>query len=262
LSKDQGEANYLFCSKDFPCVADERSEMKKKEGRTALQMAGSIGVDASEMGANWASLGMLNFSSILEGLGQEIGMSDFEWQKILAQAGLWMIDGLDAKIDNLQKMEVEQSTSIKLRRMFGVPLSLLAMPVFVELENMELAAKINLKKESIEASQLWEQINNRLLYVIQLFLAEQINLVEEDRLAHEAALAESKKEAEGVSLLATIQGVEEKFKSKLDELNRNKDLLLMAFSKVSRDVVNSVERAFETTIFSASSQCLKAVSIQ
>lgn len=232
--------------------------MAEKGNRTALEMAESIKVDKSEMGANWALLSNINLSSILENLGQEIGMSNFEWQKILAQAGLWMIDSLDAKIENLQKMSVEQSTAIELRKMFGVPLSLLAMPVFVELERMELDAKIISKQEAMETSQLWEQINNRVLYVIQLFLAEQYSLVEEEKLAHEAALAASKKEAEGAPALAeTIQGLEERFKLKLNELNKKRDLLLMAFSKVSKNVINSVERAFETTVFSVRGQSLK-----
>ncbi len=263
MSKDQGKAIYLFCSKGFPCGASERSEMSKEEGRKALEMAGSIGVGASEMGANWASLNTLNFSSILENLGQEIGMSSFEWQKILSQAGLWMIDGLDARITNLQNKAVEQSTAIELRQMFGVPISLLAMPVFVELEGMELAAKIDLKQEALATSQLWEQINNRLLYAIQLFLAEQINLVEEDKLAHEAALTESKKEADDVPALAeTIQRIGEKFKLKLAELEKNKDSLLNAFSKVSKNTIASVERVFETTVFSARGQSLTTVSIK
>lgn len=236
--------------------------MAEKKSQNALEMAGRIGVKASEMGANWASLSNINLSSILENIGQEIGMTDFEWQKILAQAGLWMIDGLDAKIENLQKMSVEQSTAIELRKMFGVPLSLLATPVFVELERMELDAKIISKQEAVETSQLWEQINNRVLYVIQLFLAEQFSLVEEEKLAHEDALAKSKKEADGVPALAeTIQGLEEKFKSKLDELNKKRDLLLMAFSKVSKNVIDSVERVFETTVFSAREQSLKTATI-
>jgi hypothetical protein len=236
--------------------------MAEKEKRTALEMAESIGANPSKIEANWASVGKLNFFSILENLGEEIGMSRLEWQKILSQTGTWMIDNLDQRIANLQNMAVEQSTAIELRKMFGTPMSLLAMPVFVELEAMELAAKISLKQEAMETSQLWEQINNRLLYAIQLFLAEQINLVEEDRLAHEVALAESKKEADGASALSeTIQKLEEKFKLKLNELSKNKDLLLEAFSKVSRNVVNSVEKAFETTIFSAANQNLKATPI-
>ncbi len=236
--------------------------MAEKENRTALDMARSIGVNESEIGTNWTSLGNINFFSILKNLGEELGMNEIEWQKILSQAGIWMIGGLDAKIANLQEMMVEQSTAIELRKMFGVPMSLLAMPVFVELEGMELTAKVNLKQEAIETSQLWEQINNRLLYAIQLFLAEQINLVEEDKIAHEVALAESKKEAEEVPALAeTIQSIEEKFRLKLNKLNKNKDLLLATFSKVSRSVVDSVERTFETTIFSAASQNLKTISI-
>lgn len=231
--------------------------------RTALEMASSIGANPSEMGRDWQALGSLNLSNGLESLGRNIGIAESEWQKIISGASLWLMNGLDARIASMQKKVVEQETAMELRRTFGIPLSLLAMPVFVELEKMELAAKIDLKNEAALASELWEQINNRLLYMIQLFLAEQIEALEKESLAHQGALNESKKEAEGVeSLSSTMSSLEEKFKAKMSELSDRKNLLLKAFMKVSDDLSGSVSRAFETTVFSAMSQNTAATLIQ
>lgn len=237
--------------------------MAEKENRTAVEMAASIGSEPSEIDQNWAALGNVNISSVLENLGEEVGINKIEWQGILSQAGLWMINGLDNKIAGLQKKIVEQTTAVELRKMFGVPLSLLAMPVFVELEKMELNARADLKQEAFLSSQIWEQISNRLLYMVQLFLAEQINLVEEENLAHKAALVESKKQAEGASGLAeTMADLEGQFKLKMEDLEEKKNLLFGAFVKVKGNIIGSVERVFETTIFSANSQSLSVSSVK
>lgn len=237
--------------------------MAEKENRTAVEMAASIGSEPSEADQNWNALNGINISYILENLGEEIGIGEIEWQKILSQAGLWMVNGLDNKIAGLQTKVVEQATAVELRKMFGVPLSLLAMPVFVELEKIELNARADLKQEALLTSQIWEQITNRLLYMIQLFLAEQINLVEEENLAHKAALGESKKQADGtLGLAETMQSLEEQFKLKMDDLEKKKKLLVGAFVKVKGSIVNSVEQVFETTVFSANNQSLSVSSVK
>lgn len=237
--------------------------MAEKENRSALQMAASIGSSPSELSQEYASLSKVNISVVLENFGKEIGLNASEWQKILAQAGLWMIDSLDQKIIDLQNKAVEQSTAIKLREMFGVPLSLLAMPVFVELEKIEINAKIDLKEEADSISQIWNQINSRLLHVVGLFLAEQINLIEEEFLAHQAALNACKKEAEGTSALAeTMQNVEKQFELKMNQLSAAKNLLTKTFSSGIINLKNSVEGTFEITVFNASQQSLTINSIQ
>ena len=231
--------------------------------RKALEMAGSIGVEPSQVGLEWTSLQSINSSSILENAGEEAGIENSQWQKLLAQSGSWMIDGLDQKIFEIQNKVVEQTTAIELRKMFGIPLSLLALPVFVELEKMELFAKIDLKKEAMMTSQMWEQINNRVLYMVQLFLAEQINLVEDEEKAHQGALSESKKEADGISSLGKTMGnVENQFSLKLKELKEKKESLMNVFKKIGGDLVNTVERAFETTVFNASRQSTAVTAIQ
>lgn len=262
-SKIQGAANLLFCFKNFILAKLRKVLMAENENRSAVEMAASIGSEPSKVDQNWVALGNINIFSILENLGEEIGITKTEWQKILSQAGLWMVNGLDNKIVGLQNKVVEQTTAVELRKMFGVPLSLLAMPVFVELEKMELNARTDLKQEAFLTSQIWEQIRNRLLYMVQLFLAEQINLVEEENLAHKAALVESKKQAEGVSGLAeTMEDLEEQFRLKMKDLEKKKNLLVGAFIKVKGNIVNSVEQVFETTIFSANSQSLLASSVK
>lgn len=230
--------------------------MPSKEKRTAVEMAGSIGVNPTEVNPEWTTIPSLNSGTILGNINEkEMGIENRQWQKLLAQAGAWMIDGLDQKILEIQQRVIEQETSIELRKMFGVPLSLLAEPVFMELAGMELDARINLKKEAIAVSQLWEQINNRVLYMVQLFLAEQINAVADEEKAHEAALIASQKEAEGVAGLSeTMTTVKSKFDSKLKELKEKKEALISAFQQIGGDLINTVERAFETTVFSASRQ--------
>jgi len=231
--------------------------------RNPIEMAGSIGVEPSQLDSEWLSLQNIDLSSILENAGEEAGIENRQWQKLLSQAGSWILDGLDQKIFEIQSKVVEQTTAIELRKMFGIPLSLLAMPVFVELAGMELAAKIDLKKEAMITSQIWEQINNRVLYMVQLFLAEQINLLEDEEKAHQGALSESKKEADGVSGLAETMGnVGDQFDLKLKEIKEKKESLISVFKKIGGSFVNTIERAFETTVFSAARQNTAVTVIQ
>jgi hypothetical protein len=231
--------------------------------RNAIEMAGSIGAEPSQLDLKWLSLQNIDLSSILENAGEEAGIENRQWQKLLVQAGSWILDGLDQKIFEIQSKVVEQTTAIELRKMFGIPLSLLAVPVFVELEKMELFARIDLQKEAMMTSQIWEQINHRVLYMVQLFLAEQINLVEDEEKAHQGALNESKKEADGVSALAGTMGdVENQFDSKLKELKVKKESLTSVFRRIGGNLVNTVERAFETTVFNASRQSTAVTAIQ
>lgn len=238
-------------------IESRKVKMPEKQERNALEMASSIGVDPIGLNSNWSALSRIDLNSALNHLGSELreefGIEAFEWQKIVAQAGSWLIDGLDQKIVSIQEKVVEENTATELRKMFGQPLSLLAMPVFVELEKMELLSKIKLKQEAEELTEFWEQINYRVLYFVQLFLAEQLNKVEEERLAHESALHDSKAEAEGMGLLSgTIQEIEIKFRTKIAELEKNKNSLLDSFENLRKNAVLKVQRAFETTIFSAS----------
>ncbi|GEM_PF-7123727 len=240
--------------------------MPEKQSRNALEMASSIGVDPVGMNQDWTALNKIDLQSALDSLGfelkEEFGLEAFQWQQIITQAGSWLIDGLDQKIASIQEKVVEENTATELRRMFGLPLSLLAMPVFVELEKMELLAKMELKQEAVELTEFWEQINYRVLYYVQLFLAEQLNKIEEERLAHEAALNESKAEAEGIGLLgSTMQGIEIKFKSKIAELDKNKNSLLDSFESLRKNAVLKVQRAFETTIFSAGKMQISATPV-
>ncbi len=237
---------------------------EKTTPRKAVEMAASIGSQPKEIENNWKSLGMRNLSlkEQLETMGSEMQIEDREWQKLLSQAGSWLIDLLDQKIENIQTKVVEQETAIELRRLFGVPLSLLAMPVFVELEKMELLAKMDLKNEAIDIAQIWEQINNRVLYMIQIFLAGQIEAVENEEKAHQEALKSSQNEAKGMEALSgTVHQVEDKFSLKLKALKERKKLLLQNFKKVGGNMQNYIGNSFETTIFSASRQSVQPVAV-
>lgn len=238
--------------------------MEKSPNRKAVEMAVSIGTKPQEIGDQWAYLGAqkINVASQLQDMGSEIQIENGEWQKLLSQAGSWLIDLFDQKIENIQAKVVEQETAIELRELFGMPLSLLAMPVFVELEKMEFLARIDLKKEAIDISQIWEQINNRVLYMVQLFLAGQIEEVENEEKAHLKALESSQKEAKGLDALsATVSQVENKFSTKLEELKNKKELLFENFKKVGGDIQSLVEGSFEKTIFSASKQSMQPIAI-
>jgi len=226
-----------------------------KENRSAVEMATSIGSEPSQLDEKWSSLGKINFTNILESLGEELDFDQSEWQSILALSGVWMLNNLDNQIVDLKNKKVEQNTAVELRKMLGVPLSLLAMPVFIELEKMEVNAKKALKEEAAATAQILEQINNTLLYMVQLVLAEQINLVEEEISVHQAALDASQKEAEGMPALGTtMQHVEGQFKEKMEQLQERKNLLTDTFSKVGDNLKSSIGEVFETTVFSAKDQ--------
>ena len=231
--------------------------MEKDINRKAVEMAISIGSKPGEVNNDWAFLKSENLSidKKLENIGSEAQIEDGEWQKILMQSGSWLIELLNQKVDNIQTKMVEQETAIELRKLFGVPLSLLAMPVFVELEKMELLARMDLKTEAIDISQIWEQINNRVLYMVQLFLAEQIEQIEIEEKAHQEALKSSQNEAKGLDALSeTVHQVENKFTAKLEELKQRKNLLLNKFNEIGGNMQDLISNSFEKTIFSASRQ--------
>lgn len=231
--------------------------MEKDINRKAVEMAISIGSKPGEVNNDWAFLKSENLSidKKLENIGSEAQIEDGEWQKILMQSGSWLIELLNQKVDNIQTKMVEQETAIELRKLFGVPLSLLAMPVFVELEKMELLARMDLKTEAIDISQIWEQINNRVLYMVQLFLAEQIEQIEIEEKAHQEALKSSQNEAKGLEALSeTVHQVENKFTAKLEELKQRKNLLLNKFKEIGGNMQDLIVDSFEKTIFTASRQ--------
>jgi len=231
--------------------------MEKDINRKAVEMAISIGSKPGEVNNDWAFLKSENLSidKKLENIGSEAQIEDGEWQKILMQSGSWLIELLNQKVDNIQTKMVEQETAIELRKLFGVPLSLLAMPVFVELEKMELLARMDLKTEAIDISQIWEQINNRVLYMVQLFLAEQIEQIEIEEKAHQEALKSSQNEAKGLEALSeTVHQVENKFTAKLEELKQRKNLLLNKFKEIGGNMQDLIVDSFEKTIFIASRQ--------
>lgn len=238
--------------------------MEKNSNRKAVEMAIGIGSKPKEAGSQWAYLGSqkINIDSQLQEMGPELQIENGDWQKFLSQSGSWLIDLLDQKIENIQAKVVEQETAVELRQLFGVPLSLLAMPVFVELEKMELLARIDLKNEAINISQIWEQINNRVLYMVQLFLAGQIEQIEDEEKAHQEALQSSQKEAKGLEALSgTVNQVENKFSTKLEELKKKKELLFTNFKKVGGNIQSLVESSFEKTIFSAGGQSIQPATI-
>jgi len=242
----------------------KKGKMEKNPNRKAVEMAVSIGSKPKEVSDQWASLGAQKFDihSQLEAIGSELHIENGEWQKLLSQVGSWLVNLLDQKIENIQAKVVEQETAVELRRLFGMPLSLLAMPVFVELEKMELLAKIDLTKEAIDISQIWEQINNRVLYMVQLFLAGQIEQIETEEKAHQKAFEASQNEAKGLEALSgTVHLVEDKFSLKLKELKEKKELLFENFRKVGGNIQNLVESSFEKTIFNASRQSTQPIAI-
>jgi len=238
--------------------------MEKDTNRKAVEMAISIGSKPGEINNDWVFLKSenLNIDRKLENIGSEAQIEDGEWQKILMKSGSWLIELLNQKIDNIQTKMVEQETAIELRKLFGVPLSLLAMPVFVELEKMELLARMDLKTEAIDISQIWEQINNRVLYMVQLFLAEQIEQIEIEEKAHQEALKSSQNEAKGLEALSeTVHQVENKFTVKLEELKQRKNLLLNKFKEIGGNMQDLIVDSFEKTIFTASRQNIQPTMI-
>jgi len=241
-----------------------KGNVEKDINRKAVDMAISIGTKPREINNDWAFLGQqnLDITKQLENIDPESQIEDKEWQKLLTQSGSWLIELLNQKVENIQTKMVEQETAIELRKLFGMPLSLLAMPVFVELEKMELLAKIDLKTEAINISQVWEQINNRVFYMIQLFLAEQIEQVEIEEKAHQEALQSAQNEAKGLDALSeTVHQVENKFIVKLEELKQRKNSLLNKFNEIGGNLQNLIANSFEKTIFSASRQNIQPMMI-
>lgn len=232
--------------------------------RKAVEMALSVGSAPQEPAGEWQQLAV-NGAMTTEQLGRigaEIPFLDPNWQNILTQSGPWLLALFEQKIANIQSRVVEQATAIELRLLFGRPASLLAMPVFLELEKMEYLARLDLKTEAASIERIWEQIEKKIFYQLQLFLAEQIEILAKEEKAHAAALLAARSQASGIESLSTsLQKIERQFADKLADLKQQKELLLFSFQKISGQIPGSIKNLFQQTIFSASRQAIEPMAI-
>ncbi len=216
-------------------------------------MASSIGSGPSEIKQDWQELGSF---------GHEFADAQMILRNMIG-ANLWELSNFEERLAGLQEAAIEQATAIELRKKFGIPLSLLATPVFIELEKIEADSRIKLKEGSLFATKMWEQVTANLLNAIKIFLFEQIAKIEDEKEAHELALNSARKEAEGrPDLSETILSVEEKIKIKIADLEKKKTSLILIFTQVMDNAVEKPEKIFHTTIFEASMQNTKTSLIQ
>lgn len=230
--------------------ATERKKMSlegKKDKRSAVDMANSVGSSITLPDKSWLDLSIFNLA---------------EWQNFLVQSGPWLLNSLELQIADLQKLAVEQATAIDLRQTFGLPQLELALPVFAQLANMEAEARKSLREGALQAEVIINQIRNEIERNLAIFFAAQINQLEDQEQAHLEALAAVEKETSNQENLAEVAKQSKvPLEKKIQELRREKNELVDLLNSFLTGVGNKIRGAFETTVFQASQQSLAITGI-
>lgn len=222
----------------------EKSQQKK----TAVQMAGEIGSDLGLPDKFW----------------QDVTSFDLkEWSAFLVQSGPWLLDSLQQRITNLQKLVIEQETAVDLRKTFGVPLIALAEPVFGTLARMEAEARLALRSGAEEASLIVAQINSEIKHNLGLIFAAQLNELEEKKRSHQMAIQEVEAETYGQPQLVEVQSRSTKrLQAEIRKIEEEMARLTQLLVGTVKQVGQQINGVFEKTIFAASKQTLEVTAIK
>lgn len=243
-------------------VKGGRMSEKISTQKSAIEMAASIGSNTADQSKEWQQLGNIDLGSILKDIGQELGISWSEWCKILTNTGSWIIDSIDGRLFALQQKKVEQETSIELRESFGLPKVDLALPVFAQLAGIEARARAALKSEANAVTGQIERIKNEILNNFALFIASEINKLEEEEEMHSKALELSKTETDGVLVLENVASISEtRLQSHLEKLKSKKNGLAETFRELMEKINQKINSKFEVTVFSANRQSLEITNL-
>jgi len=219
----------------------------KKDKRSAVDMASSVGSSITLPDKSWLDLSIFNLA---------------EWQNFLAQSGPWLLNSLELQIADLKKLAVEQATAIDLRQTFGLPQLELALPVFAQLASMEAEARKLLREGALQAEVIINQINNEIERNLAIFFAAQINQLEDQEQAHLEALVAVEKEIDNQeNLVEVAKQSKVPLEKKIQELRREKNELVDLLNSFLTRIDSKIRGAFETTVFQASQQSLAITSI-
>lgn len=234
---------------------------ENQKQQTAIEMAVSIGDEAVELDAFWANVNDFNFPDLLRDLGSNLGLTGGEWNSFLANAGFGLLGFFETQLNTAKLAWQEQATAERNRAKFGMPEIELALPIYAKLAAMEARAREALQHHAEQAEVIWDEINQQLVYAVELFLASRINVLEDDALAHEAALKQSKEyTAEEEGLENVDMQVETKMDAKQLTITEEVEKLVQAF-KLFRNKVAEKGMKLQGTIFEASGQSLAISSI-
>jgi hypothetical protein len=159
----------------------------------------------------------------------ETGLSN-----ILVRTGGNLLESLPATLAGLLPRLKEKLAASELLKRFRKPESLLAVPVFMELSRMDVEAYMELQKSQGEIKSAVDRLKEQVAGALQLFIAEQVNLVEGQLKQHEVAFESSAKISSETAggLHKQLGEFEPKFADKKQKLNETRRALYGLWGKV------------------------------
>lgn len=226
---------------------------KEKGAKAPSEMAISIGDKPEILGREWTAPSFFMQLGI-DLMGREFGLESKVWQEMLARFAFYITNNLETLMDSLETSMVEQLTAKKLREKFGEPLSDLALPVYALLAKMEVEAQTQAKMNAIQVEFFWNNMKSNVIHMMGLFLAAEINKVEQNEQAHKAALANAEQETVDPALKTVKTRIQDRFKNSLENLKSQKSALSGVLEAMANKIVAPIQRSFSVTVFETARQ--------
>lgn len=234
---------------------ESRGAMNMK--RRPTEMAKSIGSQPSELRKSWQALrGQgLGPESVVQDFGSMGSVGNFESLQSMIQLEPALATGLNQLLGQLIGNVIEQTTASELISAFGVPESLLAMPVFLELQVMEVESQRAVCQSAEIVRYQWQKMVNQIIAQLKLFLAERINSLEQKRQAHQHAWRDSLMAAGNTQELnGTMATLDSRFMSEISQIDQQIKQLRQTLGNIEQKVQKYESTWLAPTVLRASEQ--------
>ena len=142
-----------------------------------------------------------------------------------------------------------------MEKAFGEPESALAIPVSLKLAQDEVRARQKVRGETGLVASTLQRAIMEMRYSVQLFIAEQVNQVDEKLMAHQVALESSNHIVqETVEVAPRMSAAQSKFDRGMASLRARKNKLLHLFQEVSGVFGEKVDEMVDQVLIPASQQ--------
>jgi len=220
-------------------------------------MAKSIGGQPSELRKSWLALSQqgLTPESVVQNLGSMESAGNFESLQSLIQLEPALATGLNQLLGQLIGNVIEQTTASELINAFGVPESLLAMPVFLELQVMEVESQRAVRQSAEIVRYQWQKMVDQIISQLKLFLAERIYSLEQKKQAHQQAWSDSRATAGTThELNGTMATLDSRFMSEISQLDQQIKQLSQSLSGIEQKLQKYESTWLVPTVLRASEQ--------
>ncbi len=184
--------------------------------------------------------------------------------QLLVQSGTYLNSTLPETLTQIVPLLKEKLAAVELRKRFGEPESLLAVPVYMELAQMDVEAHLMLQESAGQIENVITQFTEQVSQSMQLFIAERINNVESELTMHDQALTTSTQISSETTggLDDEMEMYKPKFDQKKQQLLTSRQSLMGLWEKVSgvfgnltqnvhAPVINSIEQSSAPTLMAA-----------